>query len=185
MTTAKQGLLTAEDLLRLDSQGVKGELIRGALHERMPAGGRHGEIAVALATEFRAFVRPRRLGRVGGTDTGVLLGRDPDTVREPDVFFISAERLPLNVEVTGYYQLVPDLVAEIRYPSDSLAEFDGKIAMWLREGARLVLAIFPDTKTARIHRPAGSTTDLSYDDTLDGEDVLPGFACPLQDIFDL
>ena len=143
MTTAKQGLLTAEDLLRLDSKGVKGELIKGVLYERMPSGGRHGEIAVALATEFRIFVRPLRLGRVGGSDTGVLLERDPDTVREPDVYFISAERLPLDVSVSGYYDVVPDLIVEIRSPSDSLTEFNEKIAMWLREGARLVLAIFP------------------------------------------
>ena len=185
MTTAKQGLLTAEDLLKLDSQGVKGELIRGVLHERMPSGGQHGEIAVALATEFRNFVRPRRLGRVGGSDTGVLLDRDPDTVREPDVYFISAERLPLDVSVSGYYEVVPDLVVEIRSPSDSLTEFNAKIAMWLGEGARLVLAIFPDTRTARIHRPDGTTLDLAQDDVFDGEDVLPGFTCQLREIFDL
>lgn len=185
MTTAKRGLLTAEDLLRLDSQGVKGELIKGVLYERMPSGGRHGEIAVALATEFRIFARPRRLGRVGGSDTGVLLERDPDTVREPDVYFISAERLPLDVSVSGYYEVVPDLVVEIRSPSDSLTEFNAKIAMWLGEGARLVLAIFPATRTARVHRPDGSTLDLAKDDVFDGEDVLPGFTCPLKDIFDL
>ena len=48
MTTAKQGLLTAENLLRLDSRGVKGELIRGVLQKKMPSGGRNSEIAVAL-----------------------------------------------------------------------------------------------------------------------------------------
>lgn len=185
MTTAKHGLLTAEDLLRLDSKGVKGELIRGVLHERMPSGGRHGEIAVALATEFRIFVRPRRLGRVGGSDTGILIERDPDTVREPDIYFISAERLPLDVEVSGYYEVVPDVVVEIRSPSDSLRQLNDKIAMWLGEGARLVLAIFPDTRTARVHRPDGSTLDLAQDDAFDGEHVLPGFRCQLKDIFDL
>lgn len=185
MTTAKQSLLTAEDLLRLDSQGVKGELIKGVLYERMPSGGRHGEIAGALITEIRTFVRPRRLGRVGGSDTGVLLERDPDTVREPDVYFISAERLPLDVSVSGYYEVVPDLVVEIRSPSDSLTEFNAKIAMWLGEGARLVLAIFPATNTARVHRLDGSTLDLAQDDAFDGEDVLPGFTCQLRDIFDL
>ena len=185
MTTAKQGLLTAEDLLKLDSKGVKGELIKGVLYERMPSGGRHGEIAVALATEFRIFARPRRLGRVGGSDTGVLLERDPDTVREPDVYFISAERLPLDVSVSGYYEVVPDLVVEIRSPSDSLREFNEKIAMWLGEGVRLVLAIFPVTRTARVHRPDGSTLDLAQDDAFNGEDVLPGFTCQLRDIFEL
>ena len=185
MTTAKQGLLTAEDLLLLDSKGVKGELIKGVLYERMPSGGRHGEIAGGLITEIRIFVRPLRLGRVGGSDTGVFLERDPDTVREPDVYFISAERLPLDVTVSGYYQVVPDLIVEIMSPGDSRREFDEKVAMWLREGTRLVLAIFPDTRTARVHRPDGSTLDLVHDDTFDGEDVLPGFSCKLSDIFDL
>ena len=185
MTTAKQGLLTADDLLRLDSKGVKGELIKGVLNERMPSGVRHGEIAMAQGSEIRVFVKPRLLGRVGGNDSGVLLERDPDTVREPGVFFVSAERLPLDVEVPGYCEIVPDFVAEIRSPSDSLTEFSEKIAMWLGEGARLVLAIFPGSRTSRVHRPDGSTLDLAQDDAFDGEDVLPGFTCQLREIFDL
>ena len=89
------------------------------------------------------------------------------------------------MEVPGYYEVVPDLVVEIRSPSDSLTEFNRKIAMWLEEGVRLVLAIFPRTRTARVHRPDCSTLDLTYDDAFDGEDVLPGFTCQLSDIFDL
>ena len=185
MTTAKHGLLTADELLRLYSKGVKGELIRGVLHERMPSGGRHGDIAFALGAEVRAYARPRRMGRVGGTDTGIWLERDPDTVREPDMYYISAEKLPLDVTVAGYYEVVPDMVAEIRSPNDRSTEFTEKIQMWLDSGVRLVLAIFPDTKTVRVHRPDGSTLDLAYDDILDGEDVLPGFSCRLRDIFDL
>ena len=183
--TTKQGLITADDLLRLYSEGVKGELIRGVLHRTVSAGIRHSEIAFALGSEIRSYVRPRRMGRVGGTDAGVFLERNPDTVREPDVFYISAEKLPLDVEVAGYFEGVPDFVAEIRSPSDTLAEFNAKIRMWLEFGVRLVLAIFPDTRTARVHRPDGSTLDLAYDDTLDGGDVIPGFTCQLCDIFDL
>lgn len=48
MTTAKPKLLTADDLLRLYGKGVRGELIRGVLHETMPAGLRHGKIAMRL-----------------------------------------------------------------------------------------------------------------------------------------
>ena len=61
------------------------------------------------------------MGRTGRTDAGVLLERNPDTVRETDVFYISAERLPTDVEVTVYYDVVLDLVAEIRSQGDSLA----------------------------------------------------------------
>jgi Uma2 family endonuclease len=63
-------------------------------------------------------VRPQRLGRVFGSDSGVLLERNPDTVREPDVAYVSAERLPLDTEIAGYCPVLPDLVVEIVSPSD-------------------------------------------------------------------
>ena len=185
MTTAKQGLLTAEDLLRLYSKGVKGELIRGRLHERMPSSIEHADIAGALIAEVRTFVRPRRLGRTGGTDAGVLLERNPDTVREPDVYYISAEKMPLDARAIGYCEVVPDMVAEVFSPSDTLTEFNGKIQMWLDFGVRLVLAVFPETQTIAAHQPGLPAVTLTYDDTLDGGDVLPGFLCPLRNIFDL
>ena len=185
MTTAKTGLLTADDLLRLYSQGVKGELIRGVLHETVSTGGEHGDIAVALGAEVRSFVRPRRLGRVGGSDTGIRLERDPDTVREPDVYYISADKLPLNVRIAGYYEVVPDMVAEVLSPNDSRAEFDAKIRMWLDFGVRLALAVYPASRTIAVHQIGGPAVTLGYDDTLDGGDVIPGFSCPVRDIFDL
>ena len=77
MTTATVGqeLLTAADLLRRHSKGVKGELVRGELRETVSSGGEHGEIAGALIAEIRACVRPRRMGRVSGSDAGVRLER--------------------------------------------------------------------------------------------------------------
>ena len=185
MTTAKTGLLTADDLLRLYSQGVRGELIRGVLHETMPAGERHGHIAVALASEVRVYARPRRMGRVGGTDAGIMLERNPDTVREPDVYYISAEKMPLDVQVDGYCEVVPDMVAEVYSPSDRAAEFNEKIQMWLDFGVRLVLALYPQARTITAHRPGLPAITLAYDDTLEGGDAIPGFSCPVRDIFDL
>ena len=86
MTTAKNKLLTAENLLRLHSQGVKGELIDGVLHETVSAGKRHSFIAGNIMAPLHTHVRRDRLGRVGGTDGGVLVRRNPDSVREPDIF---------------------------------------------------------------------------------------------------
>ena len=185
MTTAKQGLLTAEDLLRLDSQGVKGELIRGVLRETMPTGQRHGDIAGSLIIAVGGFVRRSRLGRVGGSDAGVLLERNPDTVREPDMYFISAETLPLDVTPNGYCEVTPDLVAEIWSPADSTTEFNEKIQMWLDFGVSMVLAVYPETQTIAVRRRGRPTVTLGYEDTFEGGDVIPGFVCPVSDIFDL
>ena len=182
MTTAKPKLLTADDLLRLDSQGVRGELVRGVLHETMPAGMKHGEVVAALLAMLWMHIRPGRIGRVFGSDTGVILETNPDTVREPDIAFVSAERLPLDVEISGYCPVAPDLVVEIKSPSDSEQAVDDKAAMWLSHGVRIALVINPDTGTIRVRRPDLPAVILTLDDTLDVGDVLPGFTCAVREI---
>ena len=94
-TTATQAKpLTAGDLLRLYTEGVRGELIRGELCEAMPTGHEHGRIVVNLVVEMKNFVKPRKLGTLTASDSGVWLERDPDTVRAPDIAFYSAEFRP-------------------------------------------------------------------------------------------
>ena len=184
MATAKNKLLTAEDLLRINSQGVKGELIRGVLHETVSVGAEHSFIGIRLGGEFDRHARRHRLGRVGGTDGGVLIERNPDTVREPDIFFVSAERLPLNVRVQGYLEVVPELVVEIVSPSDSAQDVEEKIAMWLDLGVSMALAVRPAERAVAVHRPGAPILTLTGGDVLDCCDVLPGFSLPLSEIFD-
>ena len=184
-TTTKTKLLTADDLLRLYSKGVRGELIRGVLCETMAAGGEHGEIVINLGMILGGFIKPRRLGRLAGSDAGVHLERDPDTVREPDLAFISSQKLPLNVRNPGYYEVVPDLVVEIASLSDSRREVNNKARMWHSHGVRLVWVAYPDTRSVDVHSEDGSVMTLSENDTLHGGDVLPGFTCPVSEIFDL
>ena len=184
-TPAKQKLLTADDLLRLYGKGVRGELIRGVLYETMSAGVNHGKIVVNLTIELGAFVKPRRLGSLMASDTGIILERNPDTVREPDIAFISAAKMPLGMDIPGYSEAVPDLVVEIASPSDSRREVNAKIQMWLSYGVRLVWAVFPTTRTIKSHPHHGAPTTLTETDALDGGDVLPGFTCKVSAIFDI
>ncbi len=180
----KPALLTAEDLLRLDSEGVRGELIRGVLHETTPTGQQHGWIVMKLGALLMNFILPRALGTLVGSDSGVLLERDPDTVREPDIAFTSAERLPINADIDGYSEVVPDLVVEVASPGDRPREVADKAAMWLSHGVRLVWVVRPGSRTIDVHRATGDMQTLSENDTLDGLDVLPGFSCPVSAVFD-
>ncbi len=183
-TATKTNLLTADDLLRLYSQGVRGELIRGELHRTMPTGREHGEIVVSLSAELRNYVKPRRLGILTASDSGVWLERDPDTVREPDIAYFSAERAPPGERVTGYAEVAPDLVVEVVSPNDSPREVNDKAFMWLSYGARLVWVVHPDTRAVDVYRGGRAVSTLTEDDTLDGLDALPGFTCPVRDVFD-
>ena len=184
MTTTKSGLLTADDLLRLHSEGVRGELIRGVLHEMMSTNEDHGVTAMSLGAELRSFVRPRRLGLVAGSDSGIRLERDPDTVREPDVAYTSFARRGTGPRSKRFSEVVPDIAAEVVSPSDKERDVLAKAQMWLSFGVRLVWVVRPDSRTVDVHRPGEPIVTLDDTQSLDGLDVLPGFSCALTDIFD-
>ena len=181
--SADTKLLTADDLLRLSSQGVRGELVRGVLHETMASGHQHGKIAANIVIELGNFVKPRGLGTVVASDSGVWLERDPDTVREPDVAFTSAAKIPLDAAIDGYAEVVPDLVVEIISPSDSRRWAYDRAHMWLSHGAPLVWMVHPDTRTIDAYRPNTPASTLHETDSLDALPVLPCFTCPVNAIF--
>ena len=185
MTITTEKLLTAGDLLQLDSKGVRGELIRGALCKTMPTGVRHGQVVVNLTILLGGFIKPRQLGWVLASDVGFLLERDPDTVREPDIAFISAQKLPLDADVAGYYQGAPNLVVEVVSPNDNPRQVYHKARMWISFGVSLVWVVDPQTRIIEVHRLNQPLLSLAEDDTLNGGEVLPGFRCPVRDVFDL
>ncbi len=151
----------------------------------MSAGVTHGKVVINVAGELRSFIRPRRLGSLMGSDTGILLERDPDTVREPDIAYISAERMPIGAEIPGYSEVVPDLVVEVASPSDTLQQVEEKSRMWLGYGVRLVWTMHPSTRTVNVYAESGAGLTLTEEDVLDGGDVLPGFSWEVSDIFDV
>ena len=176
-----QSLMTAEELLRNDVPHKSTELVRGVLVVREPPGTWHGTLAGRLLFRMGQHVYPRGLGELLGQDTGFLIERDPDTVRAPDVAFVSAVRAT-QIGRRGYAPLAPDIAVEILSPGDRPAEVLEKIANWLQAGTRLVWVIDPDRGIARIHRADGTIDIVRGDGTLNGEDVLPGFSCPLAEV---
>ena len=127
-------------------------------------------------------MRAHGLGRVVG-GPGFRIARDPDTVRAPDVAFIAAGRIPEGESPVAYPDLAPDLVVEVVSPGDRAGEIRKKVADWLAAGTRVVLVLYPRTRSAVVHRPGVQPETLGPDDELDGADVLPGFHCPVHDLF--
>ncbi|HEV8600675.1 MAG TPA: Uma2 family endonuclease [Gemmatimonadales bacterium] len=175
-------LVTAEELEHMGGD-ARYELVRGELVPVSQPGGEHGELAVRLAVELANFVRPRRLGTVY-VETGFILSRHPDTVRGPDVAFLSRERRErYGGRIRGFIPGAPDLAVEIRSPADTLAELSAKAAEYLQAGTRLVWVIDPIARTAQVHRPGAVPSVLRPDASLDGDAVIPGFALRLNELF--
>ena len=175
-------LLTAEDLERLPMDDAGYELVLGELIRMRPTGFRHAELASLFTYFLVGFVRPRGLGVVGG-EGGFVLHRAPDTVRAPDIFFVSEERAPQGEAARRFVDFAPDLTVEITSPSDSMAVLLAKADEYLAAGTRLTWTVDPDAREVIVKTPDGRVRALGYEDTLDGEDVLPGFRFPLRDLF--
>ena len=176
-------LFTAEELERLSSSGKRMELVKGKVYEMAPAGGRHGFVALRITTPLSAHVWQLDLGYVFAAETGFIIRRDPDTVRAPDVAFVSIDRMSLEDLPDGFIETIPDLVVEVVSPGDSRREVREKVEDWLRAGVRLVWVLFPATRTATVYRSFDDVTELSEDDALDGGDVVLGFSCSLREVF--
>ena len=121
LTTLGTEPITAEQLLEMDAKGMRGELIRGVFCPTMPVNEEHAQIVMKLGWLLGNVINPGKLGRILGSDGGVLIETDPPTVREPDIAFISSDRRPPGTVVRNYTEIPPDLVVEVVSPSDSCA----------------------------------------------------------------
>ncbi len=175
--------MTADELLHLNLPDKRTELVKGVLVVREPAGYRHGEVAMNLATAIHSFVRAHRLGSVLAAETGFKLFSNPDTVRAPDVAFIRADRVP-TPPPRGFPAMAPDLAVEVLSPDDRPGEVLKKVADWLNAGVLLVWVVDPVRRVARVYRPDGTDSQLTERDALEGEDVLPGLSIPLGDVLE-
>lgn len=183
MATEKKTLVTANELLRMPRGGDRHELIRGELRTMSPSGEEHGIVAGEVYTLVKDHVRAHNLGYVLAAETGFFIAHDPDTVRAPDMAFISARRFPTSGPSPKYSEIAPDLLAEVVSPTDPAAELLAKVQQWLAFGVRLVWVVYPRTRSVIVYRSLAEPNVLTADDEISGEDVLPGFSCKVSDFF--
>jgi Uma2 family endonuclease len=172
---------TPEDLLAMPD-GKRYELVDGRLVERN-MGAESSEVGGNLYFHLRLFCQDRNLGIAWPADSGYqCFPQDPGRVRKPDVSFVRRGRLPGDVSPDGWVKIPPDLAVEVVSPNDSAEEIEEKFDDYREAGIPLVWVIYPKARKARVFRLSGPLVELEEDDVLSGEDVIPGFSCPLREI---
>jgi len=180
--------MTVEDFYEIpEDDSLRFELQAGILVSEPRPGFRHGRVAATIGSLLHAYVREQRLGTVLVGNPGFVLARNPDTLRGPDVAFVSRERLPSIEDEARAFEGPPDLAVEVLSPSNTAAAVHAKIADYLAAGARLVWVVDPDPQreTVTVYRSLLSPRVLSRDDNLDGEDVVPGFRIAVAELLEL
>jgi Uma2 family endonuclease len=138
-----------------------------------------------LLVRLYTHARSHALGLVVGADVGFVLARDPDVVYAPDVAFIRADRVPYGAAAKKFIEGAPDLVVEVVSPNDRWPAVKRKVDKFLKAGARLVWVVRPNDRTVVVRDPDGRSQILGAFDTLDGQEVVPGFRFRVGDLFAL
>jgi len=180
MTTMRP-VATEEDLLAAPEDGYRHELVDGRVRG-LPGGARHSRTCIAFATLLAQWVDPQDLGYVSGSNTGFRL--PGGNVRVPDLSFVRKGRFPDERLPDGFSDLPPDLAVEVLSPDDRSRDVLDKVGEYLQAGVQLVWVIDPKRCTAAVYRSSTDVRQLGPDDSLDGEDVVPGFRCRLADVID-
>lgn len=181
METAATRRYTLEEYSALD-QPDDGylELARGVLVREPRPGSLHGLVQAELARVIGNYAREHG-GRVF-TESGVVLQRDPPTVRGPDVAYYALGRL-VESPPRPFFDALPDLVVEVLSPSDEAPAFQEKVTDYLEAGVRLVWAVDPERRTAVAYRQGAGVDVFRGDDVLEDAAVLPGLEILLVDLF--
>jgi Uma2 family endonuclease len=175
--------LTSEEFLTHPAAAGASELVRGEVRVMTPASGAHGVIAGRIFAALNAFVEPRQLGQCFPDNTGFLLPGLRDTVRSPDAAFVRGECLPEQGIGAGWVAVAPDLVVEILSPSETASELEEKLRDYRAAGTRLIWVVDPATRVVSVRSATTPDVWLTEADSLDGDDVLPGFTIPVAKLF--
>jgi Uma2 family endonuclease len=136
-----------------------------------------------LAAHLFQHVEAHHLGTVYAAETGFQLAQDPDTVRTPDVAFVSRQRLEVVGEIEGYWPGAPDLAVEVISPSDRYTDGEDKVVEWLEAGSRMVIVVNPRQRSVTVYHSRTDVVRLTEEDALDGGDVVPGWQLPIKEVF--
>ena len=174
--------MTAEEYWQSPINTKHSELVRGEVVEAMLPGGRHAEIAGAVMTLLRLWIK-QGVGGFAGVEAGYALSHNPDTVRALDISYVRADRIPPSGVPEAFWQLSPDLAVEVISPSETADEIRAKVRDFLAAGTPLVWAIYPRTREIVVHTADGLARTYSEDAMLEDPEVLPGFSCKVAELF--
>jgi Uma2 family endonuclease len=183
MATAEL-LLTAEQYRLLPDDGQPTELVRGRVVPVNVPAPRHGQIASKVDRIVGNYYEEHELGHVVTCDSGIITERDPDTVRGADVAFYSYSRMPRGPLPPGYLPVPPELVFEVRSPTDRWRDVLAKVVEYLDAGVTVVCIVDPGTETVHVYRADRPVEIIPADGELTIPEVLGGFRVPVRRFFE-
>ena len=182
-TPAKQKIWTDAEFMALNRDGHRYEIVNGELIDMGNSGAKHGYVCSILMTLLGGYVHLQKLGAMFDSSTAFKM--KSGNKRSPDVSFMAKERLQgLDDLPDGFLEGAPDLAVEILSPGNTVAEIHDKLVEYFENGARLVWVIHPQEQYVLVYRSSQEPDRLLKSvNSLDGEEIVPGFTLPIAELF--
>jgi Uma2 family endonuclease len=180
-----KAVFTVQNYIELhEPDCTRHELSEGELIVTPSANYYHNEIRDRVNALLNSFVRSQKLGGVISEMDFKLVG---ETVRRPDVAFITAERLRgVDLEKVPL-AVAPSLVIEIVSKNDPADDLNLKVSQYLSAGTQAVWLIYPKTRLAYRYlqsklEPEVRSAEAGH--TFEESELLPGLSIALTQIFE-
>jgi Uma2 family endonuclease len=174
-------LLTVDQFLWIPDFKPHLEFVAGRVVQKRAAGWDRARIQSEFIERLFGYGPTRELGRLA-TYVRCTFGA---VSLVPDLCFIIHGRIPRGEDgrLDPDVQIAPDLLVEIDSPGYPPGELEQKLREAAEEGVRLSWLVEPRIERVTVIRPRIPLVILGPGDLLSGEDVLPGFALPLDELF--
>lgn len=177
----EEKLITGEELYRTPDL-ERCELVEGRIIMLSPTGYRHSIIELRFGLALTAHVEDKQTGIVGVGEAGILVRRDPDTVRGADVFYISHGRYAQR-KSTGFLDVAPELVVEILSPEDRWSYIMLKLGEYFQAGVMRVWVVDDSLRSVFVYKSLTEVQQFTGSSAVVDEELLPGFSLSLEKIF--
>jgi Uma2 family endonuclease len=183
LPTCGMPLMTSEEFFQKHAND-RVELVRGIVKEMPMPEWIHGRICVRLSRFLDEFAEDYKLGQVASHDVFIKVRCQPDTVFGADIMYVSYNRVAPGQMPRGVLEIIPELVVEVRSPSNTWTEMFGKVSDYLAAGVTVVILVNPDKKALAVYRAEMDEVHFTKEQDLVIPDVLPGFVLPLSKVFE-
>lgn len=141
----------------------------------------HGALQAQIARMLGNICEQSFPHLLAASHTGFILTED--TEQSPDVLLIDREVYRSLEVYRGALRGHPDLAVEIVSPSESAADVEEKVDVYLTSGTKTVWVVWPRTKRITVYHWTGEVAKVGPGQFVDAPEVLPGVQIPVNSLF--
>ncbi|GIL13497.1 MAG: hypothetical protein BroJett038_22170 [Chloroflexota bacterium] len=190
MESVQAAPLTVDDLLQLDTQDRRFEVINGEIIEMQPTSILHVIMMSNVFEILKAYAVSHRLGFVFPDNLLYILHMDVETgvreTRSPDVSFVRKGRITRSTDLTRPFLGAPDLAVEVVSSGEDADMLLAKIRDYFAYGSEQVWVLYPTQRELhQFIRGEKGARHYTDGDVLAAETLFPGLALRINDLFAL